>query len=49
MPRDWPPTPMAAGATVVHELYRSYVEAGFTEEQAMQIILTMVAEQVRKG
>jgi hypothetical protein len=47
-----PPSPITAlaeGAAQTHELYRSYVEAGFTEEQAMQLICTMLAESMRGG
>lgn len=40
-------TPMGEGTSSTHELYLSYVEAGFTQDQAMQIILVITAEGVR--
>lgn len=44
---DSPMTALAAGAAQLHELFRSYVEAGFTEPQAMQIICAMVTTSFR--
>ena len=46
LPQD-PITPMAVGATAVHETFRSLVNAGFTEEQALELVKTITAEQVR--
>lgn len=40
---------MAAGAVEMHEMYVSYVHAGFTPEQAFQIVLTLLVEYVRKA
>lgn len=37
-----PLTELAQGATALHELYRSYREAGFTDSQAMYLIACMV-------
>lgn len=48
-----PPTPLspmtelAAGAAQQHELFRTYVDAGFTEAQAMQLLCAMLAATVR--
>ncbi len=47
-----PPSPinaLAVGAAQTHELYRAYVEAGFSEAQAMQLICTMLVESLRGG
>jgi hypothetical protein len=41
MPQD-PMTELAAGAHQLHELYRSYVGAGFTEQQAMTLVCTLI-------
>ncbi|MCX5144632.1 hypothetical protein [Streptomyces sp. NBC_00338] len=32
-----PMTVLAAAAAQVHELYQSYVDAGFTEQQALEL------------
>lgn len=40
---DSPIGEFAAGAIQIHEAYVAYINAGFTAEQAMQIILTIVA------
>lgn len=36
-------TPLAEGAAQLHELFRAYVEAGFTEAQAIDLIARIVA------
>ncbi|MER6738224.1 hypothetical protein [Streptomyces puniciscabiei] len=36
---DSPLTELAAAAAQQHELYSSYVQAGFTEAQAMQLLI----------
>jgi hypothetical protein len=39
--KQQPPTPqwtIDEGATGLHEIYQSYVRAGFTEEQAMDLL-----------
>jgi len=41
-PED-PITQLAAAAAQVHELYISYIEAGFTEAQAFDLIKTILA------
>jgi len=38
-----PITELAAAAAQLHELYASYVEAGFTEHQAFELIKTIIA------
>lgn len=42
MPTD-PITDLAAAAVQLHELYESYVAAGFTGAQAMQMVCTIIA------
>jgi hypothetical protein len=37
MPED-PFGPLQEGAVQLHELFRSYVDAGFSEEQAMRLV-----------
>lgn len=41
MPAD-PVTDLAAGAAQLHEAYESFVEAGFTEAQAMQMVCALL-------
>lgn len=41
MPSD-PITDLAAGAVQIHELYESFVTAGFSEAQAMQLVCTII-------
>jgi hypothetical protein len=35
------------GAAAMYDLYQSYVSAGFTKQQAMQMLCTMIAETVK--
>ncbi|MFG3136139.1 hypothetical protein ACGFZA_07935 [Streptomyces sp. NPDC048211] len=37
-----PMTVLAAAAAQVHELYQSYVDAGFTEQQALELTKTVL-------
>ena len=41
MPEE-PLTPLAEGASQMHELYEAYVDAGFSQEQAFALILAVV-------
>lgn len=41
MPAD-PVTELAAGAAQLHEAYESFVDAGFTEAQAMQMVCAIL-------
>lgn len=43
------PNPMSLdqGAIATHEMFMAYVRAGFTEDQALRIILTYVRESIR--
>jgi hypothetical protein len=41
--------PLMAGAYQFHELYQSFCRAGFTSEQAMQLVSTVLAEATRAG
>jgi len=42
-------TPLAEGATNMHELYLSWLNVGFTEAQAMQLVTAFMIEAVRMG
>ena len=39
--------PLLAAAVMAHELFRSYVEAGFTESQALYLIGQVLTASVR--
>jgi hypothetical protein len=41
-------TPLAEGAAQLHELFVEYVRAGFTEAQAMQLIVAMITANTRR-
>lgn len=41
-------SPLAANAAQLHEIYRTYVGAGFTEHQAMQLLLTCVTANINR-
>lgn len=43
MPRE-PMTELAANAAMMHEAYCAYVDAGFTEAQAMQLLCAIVSK-----
>jgi hypothetical protein len=47
-PQD-PLTELAAGAVQLHELYIAQVEAGFTEQQAMQIVIAVLTASMGGG
>ena len=36
-------------ATLLHEMYEGFVRAGFNEEQAFKLLLTMVAIEMSGG
>lgn len=42
-----PLSPLMVGATALHENLMSMVEAGFTREEGMRIVLTMLTEAIR--
>jgi hypothetical protein len=45
MPEPTPESPiteLAAGAAQVHELYTAYVDAGFTESQALRLVISIL-------
>ena len=44
-----PLTELAAQAALHHEMYSAYVEAGFTEEQAMQLLATVIMTVIGSG
>lgn len=37
------------GAITHHELYQAWLDAGFTERQAFDLVKTMIIETVRRG
>jgi hypothetical protein len=47
-PED-PITQLAAAAAQLHELYASYIEAGFTEPQAFDLVKTILAASLHNG
>ncbi|MFF7142256.1 hypothetical protein ACFZB5_13540 [Streptomyces nodosus] len=46
---DSPLTELAAMAVQNHELYTAYVHAGFTETQAMQLLIAIVTASLGGG
>lgn len=48
MPAD-PVTDLAAGAAQLHELYEAYVGAGFSEQQAMQLLCATIRGSMNNG
>lgn len=47
-PQD-PITDLAAGAAQLHELYVSYLNAGFTEHQALRLIIGILTAGMTGG
>lgn len=45
-PQD-PITDLAAGAAQLHELYESYIGAGFTDTQALQLVIAILTAGMR--
>lgn len=48
MPQD-PMTELAAGANQLHEIYKSYVDAGFTEAQALRLVCEVLRAGLQQG
>ncbi|MGW2520460.1 hypothetical protein ACWC09_26295 [Streptomyces sp. NPDC001617] len=46
---DSPITELAAMAAQNHELYTAYVDAGFTDQQAMQLLIAIVTAGMGGG
>ena len=46
---DNPISEMLAGAIMQHEMLKTYVEAGFTRAEAMDILKAIIAEQAKTG
>jgi hypothetical protein len=44
-----PMTELAVNAAQLHELYLAYVAAGFSPDQAMQLLCTMLSASCRPG
>lgn len=40
---------MNEGAIAQHEMYQSWVHAGFTPEQALDLVKAIITEMVRRG
>lgn len=40
---------MNEGAIAQHELYEAWVQAGFTPDQALDLVKAIVVEMVRRG
>lgn len=47
MPDERFMTPLAEGATQLHELYEAWLNAGFTQAQAMELVKAFTVEAVR--
>ena len=48
MPSD-PITPLKDAAIQLHEMYRTYIEAGFSKRQAFDLAKSFLLESVRQG
>jgi hypothetical protein len=42
-----PMSPLMVGATALHENFTSFIAAGFTRKEALQIVLTLLTETIR--
>lgn len=42
-------TPLAEGAQQMHELYRSWIDAGFTRDEALQLLALVIVAQQQVG
>lgn len=52
MPDDIPETPLSAlmaSAVQLHELYASFVNSGFSADQALALVQTALASSITKG
>lgn len=45
---DDPFTPMAAAASQMHEMFLAYVEAGFTRDEALRLIIGIITAGIPK-
>lgn len=46
---DEPMTPLLMGAAALHENMLAYVQAGFTRDEALKIVIAMLTEAMRRG
>ena len=46
---DDPLSELAAGAVQMHEMLTSYVAAGFTRAESLQIIISMLVANFKRG
>lgn len=47
-PQD-PITDLAAGAAQLHELFTAYIQAGFTENQALRLLVGVLTSGISGG
>ena len=40
---------MNEGAIAQHEMYQAWVDAGFTPDQALDLVKTIITEMLRRG
>lgn len=46
---DEPISTLLQGAIAMHELYQSYVDAGFTRTEALQLVMTLIQTGAQRG
>ena len=46
---EFPLTELAAAAAQLHELYTAYLQAGFSEAQAFELVRSMAAAGIKQG
>ncbi len=46
---DSPMSALAQGAAATHEMFRAYVDAGFTEAQALEITIAILVQSLGGG
>ncbi|MCQ1575364.1 hypothetical protein [Streptomyces parvus] len=44
-----PITALAAAAVQLHEMHQAYVEAGFTEQQALELVKAVIVASIGGG
>jgi hypothetical protein len=42
-------TEMEAAATAAHEMYKAYIESGFTAEQSLRLVIAIASSQQAGG
>jgi hypothetical protein len=46
---EFPISPLGAKSVAVHEVFKGFVEAGFTREEALQLTQAIMIEQMRQA